>query len=113
MEQLDVQTGFQFSIEDAHVGDDAFVSVEIGIESQGLQRRSARGFGSGNPGDNRFQNVFNPYPFLGAGQNSGLSRNGQNIFELNFGLSNVGMRQVDLVNDRNDGEVLLHRQMNV
>ena len=67
MQQLDGHAGLQFSVEDADVSDDAFVSVKIGIETKRLEGRSARGFRRRNSLDDCFQNLVNTYPFLRAG----------------------------------------------
>ena len=36
VQQLDLHPGFQLAVEHAHMRDDTLVSIEIGIEAQGL-----------------------------------------------------------------------------
>ncbi len=54
-----------------------------------------------------------PIPSLALAGMARVGRNGQDVLELLFGQGDVGVRQVDLVDDRDDREVLLHRQVNV
>ena len=43
----------------------------------------------------------------------GIARNRQDIFQLLLCERNIGVGQIDLIDDRNDGEILFHRQMNI
>ena len=113
MEQFDLHPGLQLAVEHAHVGDHALVSVEIGIEPQRLQRRRARGLGRRNALDNRLQNLVDADALLGAGQNGRVAGNGQDVLQLLLRQRDVGVRQIDLVDDGDDGQVLLHRQVHV
>ena len=113
MQQLHLHSRLQLAVEHAHVRDDALVSVEIGIEAQRLQRRRARRLRRRNALDDRLQNFINANPLLGAGQNRRVARNGQNVLQLFPGLRDIRMRQVNFVDDGDDGEILLHRQVHV
>ena len=113
MQQFDQHARFQFAIEHAHVRNHAFVSVEVRIERQRLQRLLARRSRRGNPGHNRFQDLVNANALLGAGENGGVGGNGQNLLQLQPRQRNIGVRQINFVDDRNDRQVLLHRQMHV
>ena len=54
-----------------------------------------------------------PMPSLRAGQNRRVGRDRQDVLELAFRLLDVRVRQIDLVDDRDDRQVLLRRQMHV
>ncbi len=84
VQQFDVHARLQFAVEDADMGDDAFVGVEVGIEAEGLHGRRAGGFGRRNARDDGLENFVNADPLLGAGQNGGVARNGQDVFHLRF-----------------------------
>ena len=113
VEQFNLLAGFEFAIEDAHVGDDAFIGVKIGIEGERLEAPLPGRFGRRNARDNGFENVLNADALLGAGGNGQGRFDGQNVFELLERLRDVGVRQIDFVDDRDDGEVLFHRQVHV
>ena len=68
------------------MGDHAFVSIEIGIEPQRLQRRRARRFRRRDALDDGFENLLDADAFLGAGQNGRLAGNGQDVLQLLLGL---------------------------
>ena len=113
MEQLDLHPRLQLAVEDAHVGHHAFVSIEIGIEPERLQRRRAGRLRRRNPVHDRFENLVDADALLGAGQNGRVAGDGENVLQLPFRLRDVRVRQVDLVDDGDDGEVHLHRQVHV
>ena len=82
----------QFAVEDADMGDDAFVGVEIGIEAEGLDGGRAGGFGGRNARDDGLQNFVNADALLGAGQDGGVAGNGEDVLHLRLGLGDVGVR---------------------
>ena len=61
----------------------------------------------------RFENFFDADAHLRAGIDRFLCRNGEDVFQLLVDRRNVGIRQIDLVDDRNDRQVLFVREMNV
>ena len=103
----------QLAVEHAHVRDDALVSVEKGIEAQRLQRRRARRLRRRNALNDRLQNLINANPLFRAGRNRRVAGNRQDVLQLPFGLGDVRVRQINLVDDGDDGEILLHRQVDV
>ena len=113
MKQFHQHGGLQLPVEYAHVYDDTLVSVEVGIKRQRLQRFLARGFRRRNASDNRFQNVVDPNPLFRTCQNRRRSGNRQNVLQLLPGQSDIGVRQINLVDDRDNLQVLLHRQVQV
>jgi len=56
---------------------------------------------------------FNPNPRLRAGQNCRVRLDRQNVLDLPLRLVDVRARQINLVDDRDDRESLLRRQMHV
>ena len=54
-----------------------------------------------------------PIPSLRACLNRFLRGDGEDLFQLALHRRNVGIRQIDLVDDRNNREPLFVRQMNV
>ena len=63
--------------------------------------------------NNRFQDIFDPQPCLRTGQNGLIRRNRQDVFELFLHRWNIGIREIDLVNDRDDRQILFHGEMHV
>ena len=97
-----MDAGLQRSVEDPHMADHPFVSVEIGIENQSLQRGSAGRFGRRDAGDDGFKNVIDADYFLGAGKHGCIGGDGEDVLELDFGLRHVRVREIDLVDYGDD-----------
>ena len=89
------------------------VRVEIRIERQGLQRPLPRRLRRRYACHDRLQDFVNANAFLGAARNGGFARYRQNVLKLLLGLRHVRVREVNLVDDRDDFEVLLHRQVDI
>ena len=107
VQQLDLDAGAQFAVENPHVGNHALVGVEIGIEAQCLKRGRAGGLRRRDSGDNCLEDFVYADALLGAGENRGVAGDGEDVFQLGSGLRDVGVRQVNLVDDGDDREVLL------
>src|SRR5215831_7000754 len=69
VEQLDLHSRLELPVKNSHVGNDSFVSVEIRIENEGLERNGRGRFWRRDAFDNRFQNLIDAEAFLGAGKN--------------------------------------------
>ena len=63
--------------------------------------------------DDRLEDVVDAGAVLGAGEDDLLARDGQHVLELVHDRVGVGRRQVDLVEDRDEGEVLAQREVDV
>ena len=61
----------------------------------------------------RLENLLDPDAHLRAAVDRFLGGNGENFLELPVHRGNVGVRQIDLVDHRDDGEALLVREMHV
>ena len=89
------------------------VAVEDRVEDQGAQFFRVLTLRIRDTLDDRFENFLDPQPRLGAGQNRLFGRYREDIFELLFHRGNVRVGQIDLVDDRHEGEPLFHRQMDI
>ena len=99
--------------EDAHVGDDAAVDVEGGIEDEGAQFVIVPLARGGDAMDDGLEDVLDADAGLGAGEEGLLGGDGEDFLELFLDRGDVGVRQIDLVDDRDDGEALLHREVDI
>ena len=63
--------------------------------------------------DDRFKNLVYANALLGAGQDSRLAGDGQDVLQLPLRLRDVRVRQINLVDDGDDGEVHFHRQVDI
>ena len=61
----------------------------------------------------RLQDILDAEPGLRAGHNGLLTRDGQDLLELLLHGRDIRVRQVDLVDDRHDGEPLLHGEVHI
>ena len=113
VQELDLQAGLELAVEDAHVGDYAFVGVEIGIKAQGLQGRRAGRLRRWDPLHDGFEDFVNADAFLGAGQNRGIAGNGEDVLQLLFGLRDVGVRKINFIDHGDNGQVLAHGEVDV
>ena len=103
--------GAQLAVDDAHVRDDAAIGVELRVEDQAaqmvagaLRRRDAR--------DDRLEDLLDADALLWrcTGSHRCASMIEQ-LLDLAPHARPVGRRQIDLVDHRDDREVLFERQM--
>ena len=92
---------------------DALVRVVVGIEDQALERRARIALGAGDPLDDGLEDGLDPDALLGAGEDDLLARDGQDVLELLDDHLGLGRWQVDLVDDRDDREVLAQGEVDV
>ena len=97
----------------AHVGDDALVLVVVAVEDERLQRRARVVRRRRDARDDGLQDLADAGAVLGAGQQHLLARDGQRLLELAHHHLRIGGGQVDLVDDRDDHQVLRHGQVDV
>jgi hypothetical protein len=103
----------QHAVDDADDDDDAAVGVVPGVEDQRLQRRVRVADRRMKALDDRFEDVLDARPFLGAGQDGRAAVETDDVFDLTLALVRLRARQVDLVDDRNDLEVVLDGEIGV
>ena len=95
------------------VGDDALVRVVVAVEDEGLERRADVGGRRRDAVDDRLEHVVHAGPVLGADEQDVLARDGERLLELAHHHLRVGGGQVDLVDDRDDRQVLGHGEVHV
>ncbi len=100
-------------VSDADVGDHAAVNIEDRIENQPAQNLVRALRGGGMRCDDGLEDFFDADARLGAGVDRFLGGDGEDFLELLVHRRDVGVRQVDLVDDRDDGEALLVGEMHV
>ncbi len=98
---------------EADVDDDPLVRVVVAVEDQALQRLGRVALGGRDAGDDRLEDVGDARAVLGRGEDDLLARDGQHVLELVHDRVGVRGRQVDLVEDRDEREVLAQREMDV
>ncbi len=98
---------------DAHVGDDAAVNIEDGIEDERAEGVVFRLDRRRDAMHDRFQNFLDPDPHLRAAIDRFLRGDLQDLLDLLVHRGDVGVRQIDLVDHRHDRQALLVREVNV
>ena len=98
------------AVHHAHQNHRAAIRVEPGIENQRLQRRFRRARRRRNARDDRFQHRFHAEAAFGADQQRVGRGNRQDVFDLRLRFLGLRGGQIDLVDDRNDGEIVLRRE---
>ena len=102
--------------ENPHVAHDAPVDVEHRVEHQRADRPVARladQLGRRDARNDGFQDVGDADAGFRAGLDGLFGGNGEDFFQLPLDAGQVGVGQVDLVDDRDDGQPLLDRQVEV
>jgi hypothetical protein len=69
--------------------------------------------GGGNARDDRLENVGDPGPFLCAREDRAAAVEADDVLELAFALFRLRARQIDLVDDRNDLEIVVDRKVGI
>ena len=100
---------FQHADDDHH----AAVGVVPRVENQRLERRVGVAFGRRQPGHDRLENVLHASALFGTGEDGGISVKADNFFELPPRLVGLRARQIDLVDDRDDLEIVVDREIGV
>ena len=103
----------QDAVDDAHQDDHAAVGVVPAVEQQHAQRRGDIADGRRDLGDDRFEDLVDPLPFLGGRQDRVGRVDADHFLDLAADVLGIGRRQVDLVDDRDDREVVVHGEVDV
>ena len=98
---------------EADVDDDALVRVVVAVEDQALERLGRVALRGRDPLDDRLEDLGHARPVLGRREDDLLARDRQDVLELVDDRVGVGRRQVDLVEDRDEGQALAHREVDV
>ena len=111
--RFDVVTCGDAAIDDADVNDDAAVGVEGGVEDESAEFFVGRVDGGRDAGDDGFEDVVDADAGFGAGWDGFFAGDGEDFFELLANGGEVGVGQVDFVDDGDEGEALFHREVDV
>ena len=95
------------------VDDHALVRVVMAVEDQALDGRVRVALRRRDARDDRLEDVDDAGAVLGARQDHLLARDREDVLELVHDRVGVRRGQVDLVEDRDEGEVLLQREVDV
>ena len=103
----------QGSFKDADQHDDAAVSIEPGVENQGLQAVIRIAFWGRNALHDGFQHVGHALAGFGADEHSIGSVKPDGAFDHFFGARDVGALQINLVDDGNNFEAVVDGEVGV
>ena len=95
------------------MGDHALVGVVLGIEDQGLEGLIGAALGLRDAFGDSGEDLGCAHPLLRAGKDDFVEIEADNAFELAGDALRFGVREVNLVEDGDELEVLVHRQVNV
>jgi hypothetical protein len=98
---------------ESDVHDDALVRVVMAFEDQALEWRGRVSLRRRDALDDRFEDLRDARPLLGARQDHLFARDRQHVLELFDDRVRVGRRQVDLVEDGDERQVLAQREVDV
>ena len=113
MHHLRAESFAQGAVEHTHIGDYTTIGIEFCVEDQGAQgrRRVARGWR--HLADHGFQDLLRTDPLARTGEDHGLRRQPDHLFDLFSNQLGIRLWQVDLVDDGHDFEMVLERLVHV
>ena len=111
--QRDLRAGAQRALEHAHDDHDAAIRVVPGVEDQRLERRGRIAIRRRHARHHRLENVDDAGAFLGAGEDGGVAVEADDLLDLAARLFGLRAGQVDLVDDRDDLEVVVDGEIGV
>ena len=111
--QLDLLALLQHAVDDAHQHDDAEIGVVPAVDQQRLQRRVAIALGRRQPLDDRLQHGGDVQAGLGRDRDGVGGIEPDHVLDLLLDAVAVGGRQVDLVEDGEDLEIVVERLVDV
>ncbi len=111
--QLDLHPRRDDAVEDTRQDDDAAVGVVPRVEDQRFERRVRIALRRRQPVDDRLEDLVDAGALFRARQNRLARIEPDDVFDLALGFVRLRARQIDLVDDRDDLEVVLDRQVGV
>jgi len=111
--QLDLVAGFDRALDDPRVNDDPAIGIKRRIKRQCPEAGISLSGRVGDAIDDGFQDFLDADSRLGTGKDGFFGRDGQNVLQLLFGGLDVGVRQVDFVDDRNEFQPLFFRKVDI
>ncbi|SII84905.1 Uncharacterised protein [Mycobacteroides abscessus subsp. abscessus] len=103
----------QCAVDDADVGDDTPVGVVDGVEDHRPRRRIGVADGRGDVGDDPVEDAFDALTGLAGDPQDVVGVDADEVRELLGVLVRLRGRQVDLVEHRDDRQLVLHREVEV
>ncbi len=103
----------QRALRQPDVDHDTLVGVVVAVEDEALQRLRRVALGRRDARDDRLEDLGHAGPVLGRSEDDLLARDRKDVLELVHDRLGVGRGQVDLVEDRDEGEVLAQREVDV
>ena len=101
------------AVDDAHVGDHAAVLVVLAVEDERPRRRRRVALGRRRPRHDRLEDGLHALAGLGRDGEDLVVRRPRELVQLHLGLGHVARRQVDLVQHRDDLEVVVDGEVGV
>ncbi len=101
------------AVDDADERHDAAVRVEVAVEDQRRERRIRVADGRRHVAHDRLEHVSDALAGLAGGQHGLVGGDRETLFDLVADALGIGGRQVDLVDERDDLEVRVHRHERV
>ena len=101
------------AINDAKENNHAAIRVVPRVEDQSFERRVWIAFGRRHVPHDRFQHLCDSDASLGAGQNRVVSFQADEVLDLFNGSLRFSTGQVDLIDDRNQLEIIFNRQVSI
>jgi hypothetical protein len=105
--------GTQGAVDQPDVGDDPLVSVVVGVEDHRPRRRFGVPGRGGHQAHDRFQDLFRAHPGLGRGADALVGGEADHALDLLRHHLGLGAGQVDLVDHRDERQVVLERLVGV
>ena len=113
LHQANLLPGPHDAVDDAHEDDDAAIGVVPGVEDQRLERRVGIPVGRRQPVDDRLEDLRDAAALLRAREDGVLRVEADDLLDLAPDLLRLRAGQIDLVDDRDDLEVVLDREVHV
>ena len=110
---FDLHAGPDGAVLEAHIDDHAAVGVIIAVEDQRLERGVRVALGCGEVVDDVLKHRVDVDAELGGDLRRVLGGDGKDILDLLLHTLGIGGRQVDLVDDGADLQIVLHRKIGV
>ena len=113
LHEPDLHSWLELAIDHVDENHDAAVLVEPGVEDEAAQRPVGIALGCWNPVNDGFKDVGNANPLLGRSEDGAGGVDADDALDLLLRALGFGGRQVDLVDDGDDFEMVLDRQMRI
>ena len=110
---LDLHARTDGTIEQAHIDDNALVGVVLAVEDEGAERRVRVAHGRRNIGYDALEHLVDVDVHFCGNLGGVLGRDADDVLDFLLDARGVRRRQVDLVDDRNDFQTCVDREVGV